>query len=223
MATQMLLQQQIVSQQAPQFIGSNSLWQDFDQLNDGVVDPPSNCCYFYNGTNFGGDRKTYCHYGDERQVSLRHADWDFDNKMESWYCGSASAVRFCAMDFGEDGECEEDRWNAKLSSGAGNIQNKTFGYWSGLKNGVSSVKIMPYNVVTGGAVTLFDENDCTGESSMFQWNGEDSYYSAADLDLVGIKQNRASSVMIPEGYEITLYNEDNREGLAETLYGGFLP
>ena len=58
---------------------------------------------------------------------------------------------------------------------------------------------------------------------MFQWNGEDSYYSAADLDLVGIKQNRASSVMIPEGYEITLYNEDNREGLAETLYGGFLP
>ena len=58
---------------------------------------------------------------------------------------------------------------------------------------------------------------------MFKWNGAESYYGAADLDLVGIRQNRAASVMIPEGYEITLYTEDNKEGTAETLYGGFLP
>ena len=36
-------------------------------------------------------------------------------------------------------------------------------------------------------------------------------------------QNRAASVMIPEGYEITLYTEDEMLGEAETLRGGFLP
>jgi len=183
-------------------------WAGFDQLNDGVVDPPSNCCYLYVKDDFGGsDTRTFCHFGKERVISLRKDAYDFDNSLSSWYCGADTIVHFCAMDFGEEGECVEDRWNAKLSSAAGNIQNERIG--GALHNGVSSLRLVPYDVVAAGAVTLFDENDCTGQSSMFQSNGgEFTYYSGDYFDQVGIQQDRAASVMIPEGYQVTLFKDD---------------
>ena len=144
--------------------------------------------------------------------------------MNSWYCGSETEVKFCAKDFADANECNFDVWHGKLSGGAGNIQNSRIGYH--LHNGTSSLILKPYSVEEAGAVTLFSNSDCSGYSSAFHWvstDGYDTYYSAARLEEVGIREDTAGSIMVPEGYQAILYVDDDQEGTEEVIQGEYIP
>lgn len=77
--------------------------------------------------------------------------------MSSWACGKNVAYDFCANDISKD--CEGDNGN----SGAGAARN--FHY---KKNDRTSVIILyDYDQNKRGAITMFDDPDCSGKSGRF--------------------------------------------------------
>jgi hypothetical protein len=76
-------------------VASDSLIASIDEVDQ----PHDNCCYLYNDDWFSGDKKQFCIYGSERIISLRYEDSNFDNKMDSIYCGAKVAATYCSRDW----------------------------------------------------------------------------------------------------------------------------
>lgn len=80
-------------------------------------------------------------------------------------CGKNTKLTLCNDDF-RDGECNHYA-DAYIVSGAGKISNRFIGH--DLQNEITSIKVEPYNPRTGGAVTLFDREDCSAYSASFEF------------------------------------------------------
>ena len=71
------------------------------------------------------------------------------------------------------------------------------------------MKIGPYSTSEMGAVTLFKEPHCYGQSARFYWVPDDidgGQYVLTDLQKGGVIDNTISSLQIPRGYTAILYN-----------------
>ena len=84
----------------------------------------------------------------------------------------------------------------------------------------------PYDPREIGAVTLFEDGDCSGASGRFYWDPETAssgtYYNAEDLYYGGMRNNSMHSLMVPKGYTVELYDGHGFYGDTQVVDGEFL-
>ena len=167
--------------------------------------PGDDCCTLYERHNFEGARKRFCHDGSEMNFDM-HAH-DFNDKLSSWYCGKNTWYNFC-----NDGpDCAHDNG----SSGAGHAMNR---YLDRFDNRLSTLELGPYDPQVMGAVTVFEHYNCYGQHARFYWNPLDpdgGQYFQRDVRRAGLRNDRASSIMVPAGYAAILYEHYGFDGSTE--------
>ena len=87
---------------------------------------------------------------------------------------------------------------------------------------VSTVIMGPYDSTQMGAVTLFYDDYCSGNSARLYWNPEDpvgGVYNHRDMRKAGVNPNAVNSIAIPVGYYAELYDHHGLTRLQKTLYG----
>jgi len=159
------------------------------------------CCVLFDGSDYEGETREYCLDGEPtRSIDLTN---DFDNKMNGWVCGKSVWYEFC------------DSWDechyANGTCGAG----AAYTPWVKWTNRLSRLNLYEYDAVNGhGAALLWTEYDCKGTSSPFFSGdpGQTAYYTDNDLWYYNYHHDWTSSVMVPVGYEITLWDWDSFEG-----------
>ncbi len=100
-------------------------------------------------------------------------------------------------------------------SGAGHTRSAYMGH----QDRLTSLKLYKYDAETKGAVTLYDERDCTGQSGAFFW--EESLgvtkYNSEQIWQGNMYNRQTASFRLPYGYEMTLYSEDGGVGESRTF------
>jgi len=127
--------------------------------------------------------------------------------MQSYYCGKNVWFDFC-----NDGE--DDCYGAyRSNSGAGHQKNWAVRYHA---NAASTLIMGPYDPRQIGAVTLFEDGECTGGTGRFYWNPDSewssTYYNVEDMIYGGSRNNSMHSLMVPKGYTAYLYANDSFDG-----------
>ena len=77
------------------------------------------------------------------------------------------------------------------------------------------VEVYPYDAVNGpGAAVIFSDSDCYNETwTIFSGDvGEVKYYNRDALEERGYCNDCASSIMVPVGFTVTLYEDDGFSG-----------
>ena len=94
-----------------------------------------------------------------------------------------------------------------------------------LGNEMSSAILGPYDPREVGAVTLFEDADCSGASARFYWDPESlengTFYNQEDLKYAGMRDNTLSSVMVPKGYTVELYRHAGFYGESNVIEGAY--
>jgi len=101
---------------------------------------------------------------------------------------------------------------------AGKIANPYIGSLM-INNGVDVVNMLNYT--DHKYMTLFYYADCRGFTGMFYYdgNGGSTQYSAHDLDDRFLGNDTGRSVMVPAGYQLDLYKDENLKGSHQRVYG----
>ena len=193
-----------------------------------VVDyPGDNCCYLYDEYQFdwAGEREEnhdidqrrelICHNGHRTDIDVAALGWN--NKVSSYYCGKNVWFDFCNGGVGSN--CKGSQ---RFNSGAGHMKNFAIRY---LGNQMSSAILGPYDPREVGAVTLFEDEDCSGASARFYWDPESlengTFYNNEDLKYAGMRDNTLSSVMVPKGYTVELYRHAGFYGESNVIEGAY--
>lgn len=87
----------------------------------------------------------------------------------------------------------------------------------------------PYDAREFGAVTVFEDDYCEGNSARLFWNpdnqvGGATYYTYRDLDYAGLKSDTMNSLMVPQGYIVELFNQNSfteRYGAKQVVVGSY--
>ena len=115
-----------------------------------------------------------------------------------------------------------------MTSMSGRITNVDLG--DTMDNKLSSLRIEPYDNRQHGAATVFSKYDCRGRTSSFEFTGLETKtkYFTKDLNDLGIEDESVSSVMVPRGYVVELYENDGQGGASKTIIGsedgsGYMP
>ena len=58
-----------------------------------VYYPGDNCCFIYESNDFGEDKLKLCHEGEQAVHDL--GALEFDDRMDSYYCGKNVWFNFC--------------------------------------------------------------------------------------------------------------------------------
>ena len=80
----------------------------------------------------------------------------------------------------------------------------------------------PYDVLEIGAVTLFRDSYCSGDSARFEANatvGSKVSYTKSDMDSHGIANDKVTSLYVPFAHSVDLYKDDNFSGDLLTITG----
>ena len=145
------------------------------------------------------------------------SDYNFSDKVSSWYCGKKVAYDFCKD--GPDGNCDIKNGDR----GAGNIK-------SALKEKsqrFTSVYLSEYDSMEEPAAILFDEIDCNGRFGRFfaptKFGISNDYHETAFSEKLirrlasntrledakwNIESNSMKSLMVPHGVTIQLYESN---------------
>ena len=73
------------------------------------------------------------------------------------------------------------------------------------------MKLWPYDPITLGAVTLFTNERCSGHSGAFFSSAElyeRQSYTLTNIEQLGFSNDKASSLAIPYGYAVDLYDDN---------------
>ena len=100
---------------------------------------------------------------------------DWNNKIDSYYCGKNVWYNLCDSD--NPADCDTQ---TPIASGAGHMRNPKISWGDRL----SIVTMGPYDSTIMGAVTLFYDDYCTGNSARLYWNPDDpvgGVYNARDM------------------------------------------
>ena len=131
-------------------------------------------------------------------------------KMGSWKCGEDIIYTFCSHD-------EEDCNSNDYASGAGALWNHD----AGRKHPqLTTAVVCPYDRKTKGALTMFAEEDCSGNSTRLFWkdNIEGGVYDHMHLFDAGYDNDTASAVVIPLGYSAVFYHHLAFGGAVENVF-----
>lgn len=137
-------------------------------------------------------------------------DYGFHNNISSYECGSGVSFDFCTN---PNGSCAGDYG----SDGAGHVRSPHVGH----NDEFDRLFLRKYDAAEQGAVVAFRKGDCTSDSGRFlsSTDGKTIYYSLSDMNLRHIGNNAISSIMIPQGYAVTLYQYDGFRGDSITMHG----
>lgn len=90
---------------------------------------------------------------------------------------------------------------------------------------MSTAVLGPYDPAQIGAVTLFEENDCSGASGRFYWdplsNASGTMYNEEDVYFAGTRNNSMNSITVPAGYIAEVYNGHGLDANKQTFVGAY--
>lgn len=169
--------------------------------------PDDNCCWLYDEEDFVGDTFWVCHDGHTKFIDL--SSW-WNDRAESYVCGRDITVEWCDNDWSN---CHN------RGSSSGRINNPNIGNYLG--NGLTTVKVSPYDSRNHGAANLFSDYNCEGRAAAFAHLGLESKtkYNTGDLEFMGIHDNSLSSVRVAAGYALELYRDNSQANLIKTIVG----
>lgn len=138
--------------------------------------------------------------------------------MSSYICGKNVWYDFCV-----DGLTNWCSGAERVNSGAGYVRNHALLY----KNDMISFAVLgPYDPRDIGAVTLFEDPDCSGASGRYYWDPESSlsgtFYNTDDLVFGGMRNNNMNSLMVPKGYTAELFDGHGFHGATQIVEGDYL-
>lgn len=84
--------------------------------------------------------------------------------------------------------------------------------------------LFPYDPVKQGSVTAFNDKNCKSFFAHFDAGDEDTAvekYNEQDLKYHGMPTKSISSVMVPEGYSLSLYSHDSFSGNPVVIKGEY--
>lgn len=159
--------------------------------------PGDQCCTLFKKPNYKGKQVTLCHDGNQKTFNLAHeGNGKLKKKTRSYVCGKDTTIDLCDNDD-----------NCRVTA-AGNLKIPNIRNYNRKK--VFKAKLGPYNPAVLGAVTVFEHGSCEGTSSRFFWDAvssEEGRYSQMDLTDSWLDANTISSVMVPKGYTLNLYDD----------------
>ena len=127
-------------------------------------------------------------------------------------CGHSVAYDLCNHSLGKD--CEKNEGN----HGAGATRSRKIGH----NDEMGSVKMWPYDAAILGAVTFFEDQNCTGPLGI-AWANEDpdsfAYYTKDDLWHNGVDHDVVTSLMVPFGYAVDMWDSASFSGDSFTVEG----
>ena len=130
-------------------------------------------------------------------------DYDFNDSVDSWYCGKKIAYNFCSEFEGDDCSTASNG-----NSGAGTARAPSMGNGDEL----TTLLIWPYDGAKQGAIIVFRDNDCSNSTGRFYANTDPNMYAEytkSELERHNIENDEIDSVMVPYGYSVDLYEDDN--------------
>ena len=139
-------------------------------------------------------------------------DYDFNDTVSSWYCGKDIAYDFCNDDPNDD--CS----HMNGQSGAGTARNPDTGHGDSL----TTLKLRPYDSAKLGAVLVFRDRDCSDNTGRFYANKDPNMYAEyvkSDIEYHNTYNDDIDAVMVPYGYAVDLYEDDNFSGEKKTITG----
>ena len=133
--------------------------------------PGDNCCYLYDHHNYqihdrephtdlNNGRKKICHEGSRKEINVR-SELGWGDRVSSYICGKNVWFDFCKDGLGS---CHN---GDNVNSGAGHTRNYAVRH---MDSRASWVTLGPYDPRQIGAVTLFEDDDCSGASGRFYWD-----------------------------------------------------
>ena len=132
--------------------------------------------------------------------------------MSSYECGANVSFDLCNN---STGSCERE----KGSTGAGHYLSKEAGH----DNMLVRVIMRPYDAAKQGAVVAFKDWDCRGDSGRFDALADvkaTAKYNREGMSLRNIGNDVISSVVIPKGYSVRLYDADGCSGSSSIVMDG---
>ena len=194
-----------------------------------IVDyPGDNCCFLYDHHQFdyhgnrepnsqlSDRRKQICHTGSRTEINIHDLGWG--DRTSSYICGKNVWYDFC-----NDGAGSNCSGADRSNSGAGYVRNYAIRH---LDNRLSHAVLGPYDAREIGAVTLFEDGDCSGASGRFYWDPESSlsgtFYNQEDLHYGGLRNNSMHSLVVPKGYIVELYDGHGFYGRSQIVEGEYM-
>jgi hypothetical protein len=169
-------------------------------------------CYIYEDREYNGNYKIFdvntsrCTSGTNPQgpegTMYFMPDHDFNDKMSSWVCGSNVIADFCRNS--PDEWCYHD--GGQHASGPSRNPGPGF-------NDSLTTLFMTCANDTKRAAVIFNDDGCKGDSMRVDIpDGKSTTLNKNDCEYLGLKNDRANSVMVPEGYTLKLYKNDGLTG-----------
>ena len=114
--------------------------------------------------------------------------------------------------------CDRDMWECNHKNiSSGFVRNPYIGDW--MEDKLTSIKIEPYNHWAGGA-NLYEGEYCDNKFATFwRWDQDGEAYTAWDMEQQGMPQTAASSIQVPGGFVVDLYDIDGLRGSKKTIIG----
>ena len=138
-------------------------------------------------------------------------DHGINDKISSWYCGKNLAYDFCNDNNNSCG-------GGQGLSGAGTAYSRQIGF----NNRLTILNLYPYDVSKRGAVMVFSDQGCQEDVSRFYSDDsghERKDYTNSEMYNNHLRNDKASSVMVPYGYSVDLYDNYGFSGVPLTLKG----
>eukprot|EP00352_Strombidinopsis_acuminata_P005040 CAMPEP_0176357082 /NCGR_PEP_ID=MMETSP0126-20121128/14510_1 /TAXON_ID=141414 ORGANISM="Strombidinopsis acuminatum, Strain SPMC142" /NCGR_SAMPLE_ID=MMETSP0126 /ASSEMBLY_ACC=CAM_ASM_000229 /LENGTH=129 /DNA_ID=CAMNT_0017710519 /DNA_START=122 /DNA_END=511 /DNA_ORIENTATION=+ len=126
-------------------------------------------------------------------------DYSFHDKVSSYECGSSLSFDMCNDVWGS---CESKHG----STGAGHVRTSKVGH----NDTLDRLFLRYYDPAVQGAVVAFRDSDCRSDSGRFlSSTTSTASYTKSMMDTRNMKNDAISSIMIPEGYSVRLFVDDN--------------
>ena len=91
------------------------------------------------------------------------------------------------------------------------------------KKGVEFAYLHTFTYDDHPYMTIFYSDDCAGYTGMFYYNesvgGGSTQFTAHDLEERFLGEDMGGSVMVPAGYQVDLYSDENLKGSHQRVYG----
>ena len=147
----------------------------------------------------------------EKKLPLWFGLSQYDNRMESWYCGAKVAYDLCDL---SEATCV----NGGGGSGAGNAKNA----YTKHSDDMTWLRLTAYDPAVRGAVTLFHDYFCTGNFGRFYAPleyGTRAEYNQYDMQYANSDWDEADSILVPYGTSVDLYDGGDFTYFLGTLEG----
>lgn len=130
--------------------------------------------------------------------------------MSSYECGSAVAFDLCNN---TSGTCTSKYG----STGAGHVRTSQAGH----NDNVDRLYLRKYDPTVQGAIVAFKDAGCKNNSGRFYSSTDFSpaSYTKSMMDTRNIGNDEISSIMIPQGYSVRLFDNDGFQGSSTTMDG----